>query len=208
MEDTSQSSLNAYSFSPDGRRLAYMAFNSAANWDIWIVPLDVSDSEHPKPGKPEAFLRTPSSELEPVFSSDGRWIAYRSNESGTWELYVRPSQSSPGGPGGKWQISNGAVQHPRWQHEGRQLFWETLDNHIMVADYTVQGDSFISGKPRLWSTAQILAPSGLPNMDVSADGKRVVMFPRPEVKEEMGSVHVTFLLNFFDELRRKVPPGT
>jgi hypothetical protein len=204
MEDTTQSIVYGYSFSPDGLRLAYMSINSETSFDIWVLPLDVSDPDHPKPGKPEPFLRTKSSELEPVFSPDGRWIAYRSNESGVFELYVRPSQNSAGG--GKWQISNGGrVQHPLWPREGRQLFYQTLDNQIMVADYTVQGDSFVAGKPRLWSPAQILAPSGLYNMDVTADGKRMVVFPRPDVKEDTGSVHVTFLLNFFDELRRRAP---
>lgn len=205
LEDTSQSSVVAYSFSPDGRRLAYFAVDSETGNDLWILPLDLSDPERPKPGKPEPILRTRFSELEPVFSPDGRWIVYRSNESGIYELYVRPSQNLAGG--GKWQISNGAALHPLWPREGRQLFWETPDNHIMVADYTVQGDSFIAGKPRLWSAAQILAPSGAFNLDVTSDGKRFAVFPRPEAKEETDSVHVTFLLNFFDELRRKVPVG-
>jgi WD40-like Beta Propeller Repeat len=208
MEDTSQTSLVGYSFSPDGHRLAYMSLNSQTKWDIWTVPLDISDSEHPKPGKPEPFLRTPDDELEPIFSPDGRWIAYRSNESGTYELYVRPSQSSPAGAGGKWQISNGGSnQHPRWPREGRQLFWETYDNHIMVADYTAQGDSFTAGKPRLWSLAQILAPTGVYNMDVTADGKRLVAFVADDANGEKPPTHLTFLLNFFDELRRNAPAG-
>jgi len=82
-------------------------------------------------------------------------------------------------------------------------FGGPLDNHIMVADYPVQGDSFVSGKPRLWSPVQILAPSGIPNMDVSADGKRLVVFPRPEVKEETGSVHLPYrnLLTELTDLR-------
>ncbi len=209
IEDTTQITVAPYSFSPDGRRLAYFANDSKTGWDIWILPLDMSDPEHPRPGKQEPFLRTLFSELEPVFSPDGRWIAYRSNESGTFEMYVRPSQTSQGGPGGKWQISNGGgVLHPLWPRDSRQLFYQTADNHIMVADYTVQGDSFVGGKPRLWSSVQILAPTGAYNMDVTADGKRFVVFPRPEVKEETGSVHVTFLLNFFDELRRRAPVGS
>jgi serine/threonine-protein kinase len=79
-----------YSFSPDGKRLAFADVGVDTSFDLWTLPLDVSDPDHPKPGKPELFLRTPFDELEPAFSPDGRWIAYSSNESGRFEVYVRP----------------------------------------------------------------------------------------------------------------------
>ena len=119
------------------------------------LPLDTSDPDHPKPGKPEPFLGTPSDENVPMFSPDGRWIAYRSNESGTDEIYVRPF---PAGRGGKWQISTGGGLYPIWSNNGRELFYETPDYRIMVVDYTVSGDSFVPGKPRLWSDKQIFYP--------------------------------------------------
>jgi Tol biopolymer transport system component len=90
-----------WSFSPEGQRLAYYANSPDTGFDIWTLPLDLTDPDHPKSGKPEPFLRTPASELLPRFSPDGRWIAYRSEESGTNEIYVRPF---PSGSGGKWQI--------------------------------------------------------------------------------------------------------
>ena len=58
-----------------------------------------------------------------MFSPDGRWIAYRSNESGTSEIYVRPF---PGGRGGKWQISTGGGLYGLWSNNGRELFYETV----------------------------------------------------------------------------------
>ncbi len=77
----------------------------------------------------------------------------------------------------------------------------------MTVRYTVEGDSFRPEKPRLWSETQIL-DNGYADWDVAPDGKRLVMFPRPEATaEQKGSVHVTVLLNFFDELRRRVPTG-
>jgi serine/threonine-protein kinase len=197
-----RSNTNPYSFSPDGRRLAYGEQDAESGSDLWTLPLDLGDSEHPKPGKPELFLRTPANESLPAFSTDGRWIAYRSDESGSFETYVRPFP----GPGGKWQISTGGGQFPIWSRNGRELFYETPDNHIMVVDYTASGDSFTAGKPRLWSDKQIRATGAVLNYDLAPDGKRFAVFPMPDTTaEEKGNVHVTFLLNFFDELRRKVP---
>ena len=198
----SQSDLVAWSFSSDGRRLACHEINPETGYDLWTVPLDTSDPDHPKAGKPEPFLQTPANELVPRFSPDGRWIAYRSDESGTEEIYVRPFPSSAGG---KWQISTGGGLYGIWSNNGRELFYETADNRIMVMDYTVNGDAFVPGKPRLWSSTQLFYP-GLSNLDLAPDGKRFAVFTMPEATGgEKGSVHVIFLLNFFDELRRRVP---
>ena len=77
----------------------------------------------------------------------------------------------------------------------------------MVVDYTVNGDSFGLGKPRLWCDKQIFYP-GFLNLDLAPDGKRFAVFPMPEDKRgEKVSVHLTFLLNLFDELKRRLPPG-
>jgi serine/threonine-protein kinase len=194
--------VSPWSFSPDGKHIAFQESTSATGYDLSTWPLDTSDPDHPKPGKPELFLGTPSDENTPMFSPDGRWIAYRSNESGPTEIYVRPF---PAGRGGKWQISTEGGLYPIWSNNGRELFYETADYHIMVVDYTVNGDSFVPGKPRLWSEKQIFYP-GSWNLALAPDGKRFAVFPMPEAAgPEKGSVHVTMLLNFFDELRRKIP---
>jgi serine/threonine-protein kinase len=202
----SKGNLRPHSFSPDGRRLAFYEVAGETDWDIWTLPLDTSDPEHPKPGKPELFLRTPASEMEPAFSPDGRWMAYRSNESGRYEVYVRPF---PQGAGGKWQISAGGGISPIWSRNARELFYETLDDRIMVAAYIATGGSFAADKPRVWSDTRLLHPEGTlvpSNLDLGPDGKRFVVFARTESQDEQkGSVHVTFLLNFFDYLRRRVP---
>src|SRR5262249_13839679 len=101
----SKSALRAYSFSPDGQRLAFDELGMDTGFDLWTLPLDVSDPEHPKPGKPEIFLRSPKNEQEPAFSPDGRWIAYTSAESGPFEVYVRPFPSGTPSGSGKWQTS-------------------------------------------------------------------------------------------------------
>lgn len=75
----------------------------------------------------------------------------------------------------------------------------------MVVSYTTAGDSFSAGRPRPWSPTQVLRDGVRQNFDVSADGKRAVIFPRPATEQTEGSLHVTFLLNFFDEVRRRIP---
>ncbi len=187
------------SFSPDGRRLAYHIQYSEPRDDLWTVPLDISDADHPKPGKPELFLHEPFDNQFPMFSPDGHWIAYRSFETGRWEIYVRPFP----GPGGKWQISTNGGSRALWSKHGRELFYRERWGFGIV-DYAVHGDSFSIGKPRLWSN-RILRPGEM-NIDIDPDGKRCVGFPpQEETSTETGSLHVTFLLNVFDELRRKVP---
>jgi serine/threonine-protein kinase len=199
----SQNNMVPSSFSPDGRRLAYWETNPETGQDLWTLPVDTSDPDHPKAGKPEPFLRTPAEELGPVFSPDGHWIAYSSNESGIQELLVRPFP----GPGGKWQISTGGGLNAFWSKNGQELFYETPDNRIMVVDYTAKGDSFTAGKPRRWCDRMIFNP-GARHLDLASDGKHFAVAAAPEnAGPEKGSVHVVFLLNFFDELRRRIPTG-
>ncbi len=94
---------------------------------------------------------------------------------------------------------------------GRELFFLGSDQRIMVADYTAKGDSFAAGKPRAWSEKRILLRAGggpfLPYA-LAPDGKRfaVLLYPDGTV-EQQRVTQLTFLLNFFDELRRRVPGG-
>jgi hypothetical protein len=191
-----------YPFFPDGRRLAYHEADPDSAYDLWTLPLDLSDPDHPKAGKPEPFLRTPANERTPMVSPDGSWIAYQSDESGRYEVYVRPFP----GPGGKWQISNAGGQLPLWSHNGRELFFQSPDNRIMVTDYEGKSESFVPGKPRLWSDQQLHDVSSMMNYDLAPDGKRFAIIPELKAPaEEKGNVHLTFLENFFDELRRRAP---
>jgi serine/threonine-protein kinase len=176
--------------------------------DIWMLPLDASDPERPKPGKPEPFLRTAANELEPEFSPDGRWIAYMSDETQRFEVYVRPLLAGGSSGSGKWLISTGGGRLPAWSRDGRELFYETLDNRIMALSYTAKGDSFTPDKPRLWSSMQLFDLAPALNLDLAPDGKRFAVVPLPEsAGEQKGPLHATFLLNFFDEVRRRIPAG-
>jgi serine/threonine-protein kinase len=188
-----------YSFSPDGKRLAFTQHGNGGGPDIFTASIE-GDAGHPRLGKPELFLGTPFTEVFPAFSPDGRWLAYTSNESGTHEVYVRPF---PHAEGGRWQISAGGGTYPLWSHDGNELVFQTDDQHVMVVSYTAKGDSFTAGKPRLWSEAR-LANLNVPNYDLAPDGKGIAaVLAHDDSSKPL--THLTFLLNFSDEIQRRVP---
>jgi serine/threonine-protein kinase len=191
------------SFTPDGKRLAFQE-SGGGGYDLWTVPLE-GDSAGLRGGKPEVFLQTLADERVPSFSPDGRWMAYSSDESGTFQIYVRAFPDK----GGKWQISNSGGTYPMWSHNGGELFFETLDNHIMVAAYTMKDDSFVADKPRVWSEKQLGGiVNAVKNVDLTPDGKRIIALMPAETAADQNAPHrVIFLENFFDEVRRKVPVG-
>jgi Tol biopolymer transport system component/predicted Ser/Thr protein kinase len=189
------------SFSPDGKRLAFYAKGNGGSQDIFTAPIE-GDPGHVRLGKPELFLGTPFFEGYPAFSPDGRWLAYVSNESRTNEVYVRPFP----GPGRKWQISTGGGLFPVWSPDGRELLYQTLDRHVMAVSYNAKGDSFTPGKPRVWSETRLLNVAGLPVYDLAPDGKRLAAILASD-QASVAPTHLTFLLNFFDELRRRAPAG-
>jgi serine/threonine-protein kinase len=194
-------SIIPYSFAPDGRRIAFYEVSPGAGMDLWTLSLDLSDIHHPKPGSPELFLQTPADESQPAFSPDGHWIAYTSDESRSNQVYVRPF---PPGPG-KWQISREGGSWPRFTRGAKQLFYLAPDGHLMTVDYQARGESFEAGNPRLWTEFTLNAAAALSPYDVAPDGKRIVSNPRFSDSDDKGSVHVELILDFFDELRRRIP---
>ena len=193
-----------YSISPDGKRLAFYEQNADNRYDLWTLRLETDDSGHAKTGTPELFLHTAFDQREPAFSPDGRWLAYVSTDSGRDEVYVRPFEGEPD-RSGKWQISTAGGRSPVWAHDGKELFYEGLDNHIQSVDYLAKGNSFAAAKPRIWSTTPVTALA-----DATPDGKRFVVtgsLQADAAGEPKGSVHVVFLLNYFDEIRRRVSAG-
>ncbi len=186
---------NPGSFTPDGKRLAYLEV--AGNIQIWTVPLEDQGGQV-RAGKPEPWLKSSFDDANPVFSLDGRWLAYQSNESGKNEVYVRAFASSSSGPGAKWQISNSGGVTPRWSRSGHELVYQSGDQ-VMAARYTVQGDTFVAEKPRVW-----IAKLGGTLFDVAPDGRRVaVLAPVASADAPKQEHEVVLLLNFFDELRRR-----
>jgi len=199
----------ASSFSPDGKRLAmYTVGSRAFATNIWTESIE-GDPDHPRLGKKEPFLSAPGFAIPvhtaPAFSPDGHWMAYALGETGRSEVYVQPFP----GPGGKLRISNEGGLFPIWSPNGRELFFLSSEPRIMVVDYTAKGDSFVPGKPRVWSDKRILFRDGggpFPPYDLAPDGKGFAVLLYPDgTAEHQRPINLTFLLNFFDELRRRVP---
>ena len=191
--------LAPYSFTPDGKRLAFLEVNPKTGMDLWTVPLQ-NDGASLRAGKPEPFLQTQFSERSPEFSPDGKWLAYDSYESGTPQVYVRAFPDN----GSKWQVSSTGGQFPMWSRNAHELFFRNLERQIMFAKYTIKGDSFMAEKSQLWSEVHLAAIDIGRGYDLEPDGKRMaVLMPVEEAQQPQS--RVIYLENFFDELRRRVP---
>lgn len=183
------------SWSPDGQFLTFHENNPKTQRDIWALPM----SDH----KAQPFLVTPFNEGGAMFSPDGHWLAYASNESGRPEVYVQPFP----GPGGKWQISTEGGTEPAWNRNGKELFYR-IGNKMMALDVTTQ-PGFSPGKPRMLFEGQYLTqdwPQVGTIYDVSPDGQRFLMVKTTE--QAFAATQINVVLNWFEELKQKVPTGT
>jgi len=192
------------SFTPDGKRLAYVE-NLGAVGQLWTVPL-TEEGGHLKAGTAERFITNSANDGYPSISPDGRWLAYASTEAGATEVFVRAFAQPASGSGGRWQVSTNGGTAPVWSRSGHDLFYQSGDQ-IMAASYAVTGNTFVPGKPGVWVPTRV-AP-GRPNTrvwDLAPDGKRLAVLMPVDSADGAKQEHVVVLLeNFFDELRRRVP---
>ena len=110
------------SFSPKGDMVTFIRRAPDTGLDLWVRPLKGTQTAQP-------FLRTRFTEVGPRFSPDGRWISYVSDESGQYEVYVRPYP----GPGGKWQVSTQGGGEHIWSRDGKELFYRNGKKWMVVA---------------------------------------------------------------------------
>jgi serine/threonine-protein kinase len=182
------------SWSSDGRVLAFYQYEPGdRDRDLWVLPAG---------GQPEPFMVAPFTDRAPMFSPDGRWIAYVSDKSGRDEVYVRPYP----GPGPEVTASLAGGREPVWSREGSELFYRSEDQLMAMA--VRPGDAFQAETPRaLFSDRYEKDPSiggigGTPNYDVAPDGQRFVMIRRDESDQRKPLIVV---LNWSEELKRLVP---
>ena len=179
------------SWSPDGKTLVYGQSVPDGTFDnIWLLKLD---------GEPRTsqFTQTPFAEVGGVLSSDGRFLAYCSNESGTFEVYVRPFP----GPGGKWQISNEGGCQPVWARSGREIFYRN-DRKMMAVSVDLD-PAFRLGKSRVLFEGDFQRrDAGFARYDVTPDDQHFVMV----LDVESGPTQIHVVQNWFEELKARVPP--
>jgi len=185
-------------WSPDGKSIVYLVYGRNANTDQWVLPL-AGDR------KPIPFLQSAFRQTHPQISSDGKWIAYSSDETGKYEIYV---QRFPSGEG-KWQISTGGGMFPKWRRDGKELFYmETLSLGKMISvKVNPAGPTFEYGDPtELFDSGYVeLGHVGLNyhTYAVSPDGQRFLI-PRPVSTgaAEAASAPITVVLNWAAGLKK------
>ena len=177
------------SLTPDGRTLAYTRRDPKTSLDIMTI--DTSGKEPPRP-----LLQTDAQEGGARFSPDGHYVAYVSDDSGHFEVYLMDYP----GPGGRWQISRTGGKDPIWSADGHRLYYRAGDNVMSVALETKP--VFHSGTPELvveGAYEGLLGSIDRPNYDVAPDG-RILIIKNPGVDGRRSQVRL--VLNFFRDLAR------
>lgn len=181
---------NPFSWSPDGKFLAYVQIGRTGKAEIWLLPLEGER-------KPQLVLANQFDNRGLAFSPDGKYLAYFSNESGRYEVYVMPFRNGSG----KWQISTNGGMGVHWQRDGKQLFYPNSGN-IMGVDIATQ-PTFHASTPRVIVPAK--AMGNLAGFDVSPDGQRFLIRQQSSEGAQTGQINV--ILNWSDELRRRSSSG-
>ena len=153
-------------WSPDGRYLVYTIPGIGTGFDLWLLP-DPADTAGAKPVK---FLGGPADEMHASFSPDGHLVAYSSNESGTYQVYVQTFPLSER----KWPVSTGGGYEPRWRGDGREIYYLSADRRLMAVPVGA-GPSFGVPKPLF----QTRVPAGVEpfrtHYGATRDGQRFLV---------------------------------
>jgi eukaryotic-like serine/threonine-protein kinase len=180
-----------FSVSPSGDLAAFHSRGGVTGMDLFVRPLNPVERAQP-------FLRTPFTEVGPRFSPDGRWIAYASDESGQYEVYVRPY---PPGPG-KWQVSTDGGEEGIWSRDGTELFYRN-GSRWMAAPVTL-APGFRSGVPQRLFEGPYVNVGGM-SYDVTRDGRRFLLLQ--PASERAPVTHLNVVLNWFEQVKQKTEPS-
>jgi serine/threonine-protein kinase len=190
---TSAAARYPFAITPDGEAVIYLE-GFPGGHDLGLLSLEDGYPSGP-------LLDSPSSEAVPDLSPDGRWLAYQSNESGRYEIYVRPF---PDVDSGRWPISTGGGRNPRWSRTGSELFYISATGALVsVPVETASG--FRAGDPTELFSALPYSYDASRNYAVSPDGQRFLMVKPLPPQGSNAPNQVVLVQNWFDELERLVP---
>lgn len=180
-------------WSPNGKFIIYSIRDPKTNVDLYVLP--VSKSRLPREDQqPFPFLQTDFDEEQAKFSPDGRWLAYRSNESGIDDIYVRPFPASAA----KWKISTSGGSQPRWRQDGKELFYIAPDSTLMSVDIHTSS-TFEAGVPKaLFKTGITSAIGTRYHYAVTGDGQRFLII----TPVEQVSSPITVVTNWTAGMKR------
>jgi serine/threonine-protein kinase len=198
----SENDIHASACSPDGKFLLLVRNLSVRNDDIWALSLDGELAARP-------LMAESYDEGDPAISPDGHWIAYASDESGEYEVYVRPF---PNVDDGKWLISTQGGEWPVWAPDGRELYYVRAGDQVQMMAVTVETEpTFAVGNPEVLFEAPYYVIGNRP-YDISPDGKRFLMIKdetkAPEGDEVVETPPITELIvvdNWLEEIKRLAP---
>jgi WD40 repeat protein len=192
--------LSAMGWSPDER---YLAFNGGVGISgdeqggIWYRERRADGSFL----EAVPYLLTPVNENTPIFSPDGRFIAYASNESGRFEIYVRPFPMASG----KWQVSDAGGRQPRWSADGSELFYvEESTDTLVVASVSTQPGSSMGAAERLFAAEDLrpLSTQSRWTYDVFPDGQRFVLLgPAGNEDPDVHDTTIRVVQNWYEQFR-------
>ena len=188
-------SLNAQ-FASDwvGDTLVFHEDFGDSSWDTMTIRMDQENAT------PEVFIRTPFMEGNGAFSPDGKWLAYGSNESGKFEVYVR---SFPG-PGGRWQVSADGGNRPFWAPDGSEIYY-TKDRSLWATPVTATGSAIRVGNAVKLHENLPESSFFSPRIDILPDGKSFVSLHSDDDDRDQDQTALTFVFNWFTELNKKAP---
>jgi serine/threonine protein kinase len=154
-------------WSPDGKYLLYYVPNPDSGTDLWLLPLDT--------GVPRLFLSTPANELWGQFSPDGHWVAYQSNDTGRYEIYVRAFE----GHGAAIPVSSDGGVYPRWSRDGGEIYFVAPNAKLMAARVHESEKAFAADTPAgLFQTQRVGGGMNVisrgQQYDVGADGRFLI----------------------------------
>jgi len=183
-----------------GGRLAYHGMSNETGFDLWTVALRESP-DGLQAAIPELYRGLQTFETYPAFSPDGKFVAYGSNESGAFEIYVRSFPDD----GTVVRISTHGGRISTWSKSRPEIFYESNDRQLMTVQYRIENGRFIAEATRPWSTRRLADLGVLANYDLAPDGESVVALLADGAGQSPARDHVTVIVNFLDEVRRRIP---